>query len=444
MEIGGRQGSSLTGRMFSKLMDMISEELQESGEGIPLTNDFLLAVLLWVDDVVTFAEGVEHQQMILKRIDEFAIKHKLKWGPSKCNVMRVGHHSDSITEWKLGDVNISECQSYKYLGDYITNDGKNSVNLESRKNRLRATTIKINSIAETEVLQLIESYVLIEFHEKISISSLLTNCESWNLKKGEMDSLEKMEIQALKHLFDLPTHTPTPAVIFSLGTLYTRQRVHKRQLLYLHKILKKYDGQWTKRALEILEEKNLGWYKNIKKTLEEYGLPTDFGTIKTIPRRTWIRNVGCLIEQMNKKRLSDDCHKTTDGNTTPKTKTISIIEQIEDPYYQKGFQDELKQLFKHEFKTIIMARFRMLECGKNFKGTLQEMCNVCKCIDNENHRLNDCTKFRPTMKSHPPVNFDDIYSNDLTKIRSVINAIEMIWDTFNSHGKVRRNIKCTS
>ena len=48
------------------------------------------------------------------------------------------------------------------------------------------------------------------------------------------------------------------------------------------------------------------------------------------------------------------------------------------------------------------------------------------------------------MGGHPPVNFDDIYSNDLTKIRSVINAIEMIWDTFNSHGKVRRNIKCTS
>ena len=43
------------------------------------------------------------------------------------------------------------------------------------------------------------------------------------------------------------------------------------------------------------------------------------------------------------------------------------------------------------------------------------------------------------MKSHQPINFDDIYSNDLTKIRSVISAIEMIWDTFNSHGKVRRD-----
>ena len=147
---------------------------------------------------------------------------------------------------------------------------------------------------------------------------------------------------------------------------------------------------------------------------------------------------------MNKKRLSDDCHKTTDGNTTPKTKTISIIEQIEDPYYQRGFQDELKQLSKHEFKTIIIARFRMLECGKNYKGTLQEVCDVCNCIDNENHRLNDCIKFKPIMKNHPPVNFDDIYNNDLTVVRSVINAIEMIWDTSNSHGRIQRDVECAS
>ena len=111
MEIGGRQGSSLIGRMFSKLMDMISEELDELGEGIHLTEEFLIAVLLWVDNV-TFAEGVEEQKLMLKRIDEFAIKHKIKWSPSKCNVMRIGRHNDSITEWKLGDVTIAECQSY--------------------------------------------------------------------------------------------------------------------------------------------------------------------------------------------------------------------------------------------------------------------------------------------------------------------------------------------
>ena len=84
MEIGGRQGSSLTGRLFSKLMDTLSEELNETGMGFNLSMDLVIAVLLWVDDVLTFAVGEEEQQIILKKIDEFATRHKIKWGQAKC------------------------------------------------------------------------------------------------------------------------------------------------------------------------------------------------------------------------------------------------------------------------------------------------------------------------------------------------------------------------
>ena len=52
MEIGGKQGSRLTGRMFAKLMDLISEELSQTDLGFKLAEDLLIAVLLWVDDVI--------------------------------------------------------------------------------------------------------------------------------------------------------------------------------------------------------------------------------------------------------------------------------------------------------------------------------------------------------------------------------------------------------
>merc|ERR1712228_188556 len=111
MEIGGRQGSSLTGRLFAKLMDMISEELQESGDGFQLSQEFLIPVLLWVDDVISFAEGEENQKLILQKIDDFAIRHKLRWGQSKCNVMRIGHHIANEKVWNLGDLTIQETKS---------------------------------------------------------------------------------------------------------------------------------------------------------------------------------------------------------------------------------------------------------------------------------------------------------------------------------------------
>ena len=102
MEIGGKQGSRLTGRMFAKLMDLLSEELLDTREGFKIDKDFLIAVLLWVDDVVSAVEGAENQQKILNRISEFAIKHKLKWGAAKCHVMPVGKSAYVAQKWKLG------------------------------------------------------------------------------------------------------------------------------------------------------------------------------------------------------------------------------------------------------------------------------------------------------------------------------------------------------
>ena len=56
------------------------------------SEDFLIDVLLWVDDVVSCREGKINQEQMLNKLAEFAIKHKLKWGQAKCKVMKVGKH----------------------------------------------------------------------------------------------------------------------------------------------------------------------------------------------------------------------------------------------------------------------------------------------------------------------------------------------------------------
>ena len=66
MEIGGKQGSRLTGRMFAKLMDLLAEELNEAKDGFEISEDFIVAVLLWVDDVISSVEGTEEQEKCWK------------------------------------------------------------------------------------------------------------------------------------------------------------------------------------------------------------------------------------------------------------------------------------------------------------------------------------------------------------------------------------------
>ena len=151
--------------------------------------------------------------------------------------MQVGKLNSEQKEWDLGDLKIQEASLYKYLGDVVTSDGRNSKNLEARQNNSLITTVTIISIAESEVMRNIGTRVLIEMHEEKNLSRLLTNAESWTLNQGEKTKLEKIEIQSLEYLFDLPAHTPTPAIVFAFGLLYTNIQVDKKRFLYLHRIL---------------------------------------------------------------------------------------------------------------------------------------------------------------------------------------------------------------
>ena len=76
MEVGGKQGSRLTGRMFSKMMDEINNDL--TNKGFKVTEDLFINVLLWVDDVVSFAVGTNEQKQNLCQVSDFATKHKIK------------------------------------------------------------------------------------------------------------------------------------------------------------------------------------------------------------------------------------------------------------------------------------------------------------------------------------------------------------------------------
>ena len=442
MHVGGKQGSRLTGRMFAKMMDMLQEEIVPSKEGLVLGEDLTIAFLLWVDDVVSFVEGEEEQENILKRINNFAIRHKLRWGAEKCKILKIGKHEErkNPKEWKLGEQIITEADNYRYLGDIISKDGKNEKNIEARKAKTVASVVTINTIAAYDTLRGIETAILLELHEKIIVSGLLSNAESWTLTRGNKDELDKVELQALKQLFDLPAHAPTPGIMYMLGTTYTRHRIDKKRLMYLHRVINNSNETWTKKTLMTLDNMNIGWSRSIRETLSEYGLPTNFDEIKIMTKRQWKRTVNANAEIMNKRRLLDECHKNENGKRTPKTKTKHIIKTIESDAYSRAPQQEIMNCTRQETKTIIIARFGMLECGTNFKGTLKEMCNMCNVTDDESHRINFCPKYKDFNRcdSDNKVDFNDIHSTDINILKQIINEIERVWNVRTAHGTANK------
>ena len=99
-------------------------------------------------------------------------------------------------------------------------------------------------------------------------------------------------------------------------------------------------------------------------------LPTDFEEIRHIPYPIWKNNVTAAIEIDHRNRLKDDCFKKEEGHSVPKTKTATIIPELDKSMYVRNPKKELLLCTKNECKIIIMARYGMLECGVNYKGTL--------------------------------------------------------------------------
>ena len=126
----------------------------------------------------------------------------------------------------------------------------------------------------------------------------------------------------------------------------------------------------------------------------------------------------------------DECFETKSGETKAKTIATFLVEKIDAEQYKRQPREPISKLNRHEAKVLILARFHMLECGKNFKGTLPEICPTSHVTDNEQHRLNYSIRFRDTILCDHlnKLNFDDIYQNDLTIVKNVIQHIEKVWN----------------
>ena len=85
------------------------------------------------------------------------------------------------------------------------------------------------------------------------------------------------------------------------------------------------------------------------------------------------------------------------------------------------------------------ARYGMLECGKNFKGTLDMERHSCGVTDDESHRLHTCTRWegKNLIGKDEQVDFQDVLSDNIITLRKIMPHIQTLWNVKNAHGTMR-------
>ena len=397
---GGKQGGKNFGFLFAKMMDILAEKADQDDRMGVYFEELRIAVLEWVDDVATFAIGKEQQIYTLDCVNKFAIEHKLKWGKEKCNVMEVGTGVYKRTKWNLGKLEIESCSEYKYLGDWIRRDGKNTKNIDDREIKVMAATRKIVGLCGNNMIQRIELTALLKLHETCTLATLLTNSETWTLNQGERQRLQKIELWALKKILNVPITTPTPAIWFATGFLLTPILIDRRQLIYLKTLLDRPNKDWTKQMLYTLDKTNIGWASHIKKKLIEYQLETSWENISKEAKNSWKNIVETATEKKNRECLIDMCYSKKGENR----KTVHLLELLKSELYVRKPLSGMLSRGKRKARIQLMSMSGMLDCAANFKhGYGGDKCRQCGVTDNEDHRINNCSRFKERNLYHLPL-----------------------------------------
>ena len=144
---------------------------------------------------------------------------------------------------------------------------------------------------------------------------------------------------------------------------------------------------------------------------------------------------------MNRRKLIESCTTSSSEGIKINTKTKHAHSQLTDTTYKREPLKEIIEGDRQWTKTLILTRHGMLECGANYKGTMQEKCNECNVVDNEHHRLNDCTKFAESNRANMQEKHDfrDVYSTDANTLKRIVGEIGNIWEFRYANGRMKKS-----
>ena len=179
--------------------------------------------------------------------------------------------------------------------------------------------------------------------------------------------------------------------------------------------------------LNSLKTDNIGWAKQIKNILENYGISLTFTEIQSMPFSKWKKTVNEVSDIKNRERLIEMCT----GTKGEKYKTKRLLSKLEADNYKRSPCMNTLTKSRYFSRVRIMSMYHMLDCSKNYKiGNKGENCRTCNVTDDENHRINFCIKYQDKNLFQSPIkiDFNSIYSDNEETVGRMIEVVCKLWD----------------
>jgi hypothetical protein len=287
-------------------------------------------------------------------------------GKTKCHKIHVGNKNKFCPTLHVHGTKMPEVTSDTYLGDIISGDGSNKLNIENRVSRGQGKIAQILSMIDKISLGKHYFKIALLLRESIFLSSVLNNSEIWyRLTKNDLEELEVLDRSLLKKIISAPNSTPTAALYLETGTMTIGTIIKARRLNFLQYLVKLPKDEMLSRFFHCqwLESNQHDWTNQVRIDLEELDLPVDLEEIEKKSIFSWKNLIKKRAKEFELRKLLNN--KATKGKSNMKNLN----------YDKLHLQDYLINLDVKLAKNVFRYRTRMIQFDGNFN--CQELVNVC-------------------------------------------------------------------
>ena len=361
----------------SNTMDIIGKECVKKGKNLYKYKEKVnIMPLAMIENLLGINECGEKSLELNRMINTKIEAKKMRFhtpdekGKSKCHTIHVGRKKDCL-DLKVHGFQVEKVSNDTYLGDIISQDGKNKHNIESRVAKGIGLVSQIMDILKT--VSFGEKYfeIATTLRNSILVNGILTNCEIWyGLTKNEIKQLEEVDRLYLRKVLNVPLTCPKEALYLELGCVPLGLIIKSRRVNYLHHLVTRdsssmlfnfFMEQWENPA------KRNEWTEQVKLDLDDLGILDDLNWIRE--KSKW------AFKTLVKKQVSElaliELSEQKERHSKMADLEYSALE------IQKYLKD--KAITVQQAKILFKFRTRMEDFSNNFKGGKPTgLCPLCR------------------------------------------------------------------
>ena len=418
------QGSTWGSLLCSNHIDSLGRRSRDTGDHMySYKKQVDVLPLAMVDDLLGIAE-CGHDSLALNTFINTQIEmKKLQFhtpdekGKSKCNVMHVGKKSDICPQLQVHGTVMKKISHDTYLGDIISCDGTNDLNILNRVSKGHGKITQIMNMLDRVTLGSHYFRIALMLRESLFLNSILTNAEAWyGLSNKQVDQLEMVDRILLRNCLDTPVSTPVEALYLELGIFRIGTIIKARRINFLHTLLSTSEKEMTYKVL--LAQWNhpvkQDWTEQVREDLSEFRIEPNLDSLKNKSSNAFKKFVKIKASEYEFRKLMELKQKHS------KMDSLSYS-RLEMQNYLK-----LENCDARGARTVFKYRTRMALYGENFRqNDTPVSCPLCdQHLDNQAMGFNNCqvTKINVQIQGL----YTDLFKQNVPKI--LVKTLQQIDD----------------